>query len=192
MVHFTLYHNIYAKLLYLHVNMQYSSVITIYISSSWYIIITEFDTEFRWLFTSSVLFTYCCYVQCYSFKHIRHWIFHDIKNILHVSVFCNTFKGIKVRFISVKPVHIGDSLWWCHQSNSFECLMFNRGGGEHSHMSMNTKCLSIDPFFLRRSYTQWPLFFHSVHTQWPTFFHFCIKFYIQIANFRTRRAHFEK
>ena len=49
-------------------------------------------------------------------------------------------------------------------------------------MSVDIKCLSIDPLFLRRSYTQWPLFY-SVHTQWPPFYHFCIKFYIKIAKF---------
>ena len=32
----------------------------------------------------------------------------------------------------------------------------------HSHMSVDIKCLSIDPLFLYRSYTQWP-------GQWPPF-----------------------
>ena len=64
--------------------------------------------------------------------------------------------------------------------------------GGHSHMSVDIKCLSIDPRFLRRSYTQWPPFFYSVHTQWPPFFHFCIKFYVKIANFSALRAHYEK
>ena len=64
--------------------------------------------------------------------------------------------------------------------------------GGHSHMSVDIKCLSIDPRFLRRSYTQWPPFFYSVLTQWHPFFHFCIKFYIKIANFSALRAHFEK
>ena len=59
-------------------------------------------------------------------------------------------------------------------------------------MSVDIKCLSIDPRFLRRSYTQWPPFFYSVHTRWPLFFHFCIKFNIKIANFSALRAHFEK
>ena len=54
-------------------------------------------------------------------------------------------------------------------------------GGGHSHMSVDIKCLSIDPLFKCRSYTQW-----------PPFFHFCIKFYMKIAIFCALRAHFEK
>ena len=67
-------------------------------------------------------------------------------------------------------------------------VWFYRGGG-HSHMSVDIKCLSIDPF-LRRSYTQWPP--SSVHTQWPLFFHLGDKFYIQWQIFARFRTHFEK
>ena len=47
------------------------------------------------------------------------------------------------------------------------------------------------PFIMPTLHPMTP-FFHSVHTQWPPFFHFCIKFYIEIANFCALRAHFEK
>ena len=73
-----------------------------------------------------------------------------------------------------------------HQSDcvSFLFLQFVlrqlRKGGGHSHMLMDIKCLSIDPPFLRRPYTQW-----------PPFLHFCIKFYIKIAIFCALRVHFE-
>ena len=65
------------------------------------------------------------------------------------------------------------------------------GGGGHSHMSVDIKCLSVDPLFLRWSYTQRPPFLFGPHPMTP-FFHFCIKFYIKIANFCMLRAHFEK
>ena len=47
------------------------------------------------------------------------------------------------------------------------------------------------PFFTSILHPTTP-FFYSVHTQWPPFFHFCIKFYVNIANFCALRAHFEK
>ena len=56
----------------------------------------------------------------------------------------------------------------------------DEGGPEgHSHMSVDIKCLSIDPFFTLILHPTTP----SVHTHWPPLFHFCIKFYIKIANF---------
>ena len=58
-------------------------------------------------------------------------------------------------------------------------------------MSVDIKCLSIDPFFYADPTPNDPLFY-SVHTQWPPFFHFCMKFYMKIANFLRASAHFEK
>ena len=49
----------------------------------------------------------------------------------------------------------------------------------------------VPPFFTLILNPMTP-FFYSVHTQWPPLFHFCIKFYIEIANFCVLRAHFEK
>ena len=65
------------------------------------------------------------------------------------------------------------------------------GGGGHSHMSVDIKCLSIDPFFYADPTPKDPLFLFSPHPMTP-FFHFCIKFYIESANFCALRAHFEK
>ena len=62
-------------------------------------------------------------------------------------------------------------------------ITFSRG---HSHMSVDTKCLSIDPLLLRRSYIQWPL--HSVHTQWPPFSTFVLNFTHKLQIF-ARLAH---
>ena len=67
----------------------------------------------------------------------------------------------------------------------------NTPGGGHSHMSVDIKCLSIDPLFYADPTPNDPLFY-SVHTLWPPFFHFCIKFYIKIANFCALSPHFEK
>ena len=63
--------------------------------------------------------------------------------------------------------------------------------GGHSHMLMDINFLSLDPHFLCRSYTQWLPFLFSPYPMTP-FFCFCIKFYIQIANFGVLCTHFEK
>ena len=57
-------------------------------------------------------------------------------------------------------------------------------------MSVDIKCLYRPPF-LQRSYTQWPPFFLQSTPNDP-FFNSRVKFYIQIANFRVLRTHFEK
>ena len=49
----------------------------------------------------------------------------------------------------------------------------------HSHMSANIICLSIDPLFWCKSYTQWHCFYHSLHPLTPFF----SKFQLKISNF---------
>ena len=66
-----------------------------------------------------------------------------------------------------------------------------RRGGGHSHMSVDIKCLSIDPLFLRRSYTNDPLFLFSPQPMTP-FFPLLYQILHKIANFCALRAHFEK
>ena len=51
----------------------------------------------------------------------------------------------------------------------------------NSHMSVDVKCLSIDPFFTPILHP-WPPFLFSPHPMTP-FFHFCIKFYIQYCGY---------
>ena len=50
------------------------------------------------------------------------------------------------------------------------------GGGGHSHMLVDIKCLSIDPLFLRRPYTQWPPFFIQSTPNDPLFSTFVSNF----------------
>ena len=66
-----------------------------------------------------------------------------------------------------------------------------RGGGALPYVVGYQVPVNRPPFFTPILHPMTP-FFYSVHTQWPPFFHFCIKFYIKIANFWARRAHFEK
>ena len=53
----------------------------------------------------------------------------------------------------------------------------------HSHMSVDIRCLSIDPHFLRQSYTQWPPFFFSPHPMTPFFPLLYQSSHVQITNF---------
>ena len=66
-----------------------------------------------------------------------------------------------------------------------------RGGGALPCVGGYQVPVNRPPFFTPILHPMTP-FFYSVHTQWPPFFHFCIKFYIQIANFCALRAYFEK
>ena len=60
----------------------------------------------------------------------------------------------------------------------------------HSYMSLDIKCLSIDPF-LRQSYTQWPPYVLSPHPMTP-FSTFVPNLTYQRKKFDTLRAYFEK
>ena len=57
------------------------------------------------------------------------------------------------------------STFWPIKSST----LYPTPGGAHSHMLVDIKCLSIDPLFLRRSYTQWPPFLFSPHPMTPFF-----------------------
>ena len=59
-------------------------------------------------------------------------------------------------------------------------------------MSVDIKCLSIDPLFLRRSYTQWPPFLFSPHPMTPFFPLLYQILPKKIAFFCALRVHFEK